>query len=59
MKSLKWLIKKKFNFYEIIFLVFAIITIRIIFDFGLLEYPIELDIFQHYARFYLENIYFL
>jgi len=39
-------------------LVILITSIRIFFDFTLLEYPIELDIFQHYVRFYLENIYY-
>ena len=58
MNIIKTIIKKRFSFKQIMFLVILIILIRTFFDFTLLDYPLELDIFQHYARFYLENIYY-
>lgn len=58
MNFLKRIIQKKYSLLEVLIIVFVTSLIRVIIDFGLLQYPLELDIFQHYVRFYLENLYF-
>jgi len=58
MKFFKSLIKKKLSLGKILVLVFIIISIRIVTDYALLDYPIELNIFQEYTRFFLENLYY-
>ncbi len=50
--------RKRLSLTTIFLSVLLITSIRIFFDFWLLEYPIELDLFGHYARFYLENVFY-
>ncbi len=58
MEFISSLVKKRFTLKQILLLVVAITTIRIAIDWVLLEYPIEINIFQDFTRFYLENLYY-
>jgi len=47
-----------FSYPRIFLLVIAIITIRVFFEWFFFAFPIGMDIFQDYIRFYLENVYY-
>lgn len=51
-------IKKKIDLRTILLLVIFLTTLRVIIDWALLDYPIEINIFQDFIRFYLENLYY-
>jgi len=50
--------KSPLSYTRIFYLVIGIISVRVICEWLLLDFPIQLNIFQDYARFYLENIYY-
>ena len=52
------LMKKKFNLRQIILIVFAFITLRVLFEWVLLDYPTELITLHDYFIFYMENLYY-
>ncbi len=58
MESIKQFIRRKFSIKEIIIFIFILATLRVLIEWALLEYPIELDGTQDYIRFYLENLYY-
>lgn len=49
---------RQFSYQQIFFLVILITTLRILVEWCLFEFPIQLNIFQDYVRFYLENVYY-
>ena len=55
------LLKARPSYTTLFFVALLVITVRIVADWGLFSYPIELDelsLAQHYVRFFLENIYY-
>lgn len=61
MKSLYALLKRNYSWLQVLILVLAVTTARVIIEFFLLDYSSDEDvlgIFQNCARFYLENLYY-
>ena len=58
MGILKKITAKKFSFHQIFYLVIAITSVRVIVEWTLFYFPIRINVFQDYARFYLENVYY-
>ncbi len=58
MEFIKSFIEKRFAFNQIALLVVFFSTLRILADWTLLDYPIEINLFQDFIRFYLENLYY-
>ncbi|MBI2546293.1 UbiA family prenyltransferase [Candidatus Woesearchaeota archaeon] len=52
------LLKKRLSLKQIIVLVIVLSSVRVVLEWMLLTYPIELDGTQDYIRFYLENVYY-
>jgi len=57
-KFLNKYLSLSFSYHQIFFLVIVIASLRVIADWNLLRYPILMDVFQDYARFWLENVYY-
>ncbi|VAX36802.1 hypothetical protein MNBD_UNCLBAC01-1306 [hydrothermal vent metagenome] len=49
---------QSFTYTQIFFWIIGVVSLRVGAEWLLLDFPIELDVFQDYVRFYLENIYY-
>lgn len=55
---MKNILKKQFSYLQIYFLVVFVVAIRVMAEWAVFVFPIQLDVFQDYVRFFLENTYY-